>query len=276
MTARSVPSLARRLRALAARFETSAFYAGEPGDPARFMHGPAASQAAREAIAFVASVLAFGSRKVFMKRIGEIASLAAGDADAWIREGRFLDVFPGDGPQRRFYRFFTFGDIGAFLSKYREILLSEGTLGAFVARRCGGTGEGAVKAIVEGFSHPGCRAVPCSMDSACKRICMFLRWMVRDNSPVDLGFWSGFVDKRTLIVPLDVHVLDQARALGLTDRSAADMKTALEITAHLREIFPEDPLKGDFALYGLGLSSSPCSSALSPAARTPGVCNPCT
>ena len=212
----------------------------------------AATPAAQEAIALVAAVLAFGSRKVFMKRIGEIAALAGGDADAWIREGRFRDVFPGGEASRRFYRFFTHGDMGAFLERYRAILLSEGTLGAYVAGRCGGTGRGALEALVAGLSQAGCRAMPRSTQSACKRMCMFLRWMARDGSPVDLGLWSGFIDKRTLIVPLDVHVLHEARRLGLTKRKDASMKTALEVTERLREVFPDDPLKGDFALFGLG------------------------
>ena len=82
---------------------------------------------------------------------------------------------------------------------------------------------------------------------------LFLRWMVRDGSPVDYGLWSDWFDKSTLIVPLDVHVLRQARNLGLVRTNAATMHTALEITARLAEAFPGDPSRGDFALYGLGI-----------------------
>ena len=76
--------------------------------------------------------------------------------------------------------------------------------------------------------------------------------MVRDNSPVDYGLWSDWFDKASLIVPLDVHVLRQARNLGLVRSNAGTMRTALEITARLAAVFPGDPCKGDFALYGLG------------------------
>ena len=97
----------------------------------------------------------------------------------------------------------------------------------------------------------GSRKQDCS--SACKRLCLFLRWMVRDGSPVDYGLWSDWFDKSTLIVPLDVHVLRQARNLRLIRTNAATMHTALEITARLAEAFPGDPCRGDFALYGLGI-----------------------
>ena len=85
--------------------------------------------------------------------------------------------------------------------------------------------------------------------SSCKRLCMFLRWMVRDGSPVDLGIWP-FIDKSTLIMPLDTHVLQEARRLGLIKTKAATMSTALRLTEQLRRVFPGDPLKADFALFG--------------------------
>ena len=83
---------------------------------------------------------------------------------------------------------------------------------------------------------------------------MFLRWMVRDNSPVDLGLWSDFIDKRTLIIPLDTHVLQEANTLGLLNGKTASMTVAKKLTAKLSLIFPDDPLKGDFALFGYGVN----------------------
>ena len=79
--------------------------------------------------------------------------------------------------------------------------------------------------------------------------------MVRDNSPVDAGLWSDWFDKRTLIIPLDVHVLRQATKLGLIRTQSASMHTAITLTSRLAEAFPDDPLKGDFALYGLGIAA---------------------
>lgn len=86
-----------------------------------------------------------------------------------------------------------------------------------------------------------------------KKINMMRRWMVRNDGKVDLGLWRHS-SPESLIVPLDVHVYTQARALGLTTRKAKDLTTAVQITDAFREIWPEDPLLGDFALFGYGVT----------------------
>ena len=86
-----------------------------------------------------------------------------------------------------------------------------------------------------------------------KKISMMRRWLVRDDGKVDLGVWRSS-DKKKLILPLDVHVYDQATALGLTFRKQKDIVTTQEITDAFREIWPEDPCKGDFALFGYGVT----------------------
>ena len=86
-----------------------------------------------------------------------------------------------------------------------------------------------------------------------KKISMLRRWLVRDDGKVDLGVWKNS-DKKKLILPLDVHVYEQATALGLTQRRQKDIVTAHEITDAFREIWPEDPCKGDFALFGYGVT----------------------
>ena len=86
-----------------------------------------------------------------------------------------------------------------------------------------------------------------------KKISMMRRWMTRDDGKVDLGVWKN-TDKKELILPLDVHVYDQATALGLTVRRQKDIVTAQEITDAFREIWPDDPCLGDFALFGYGVT----------------------
>lgn len=86
-----------------------------------------------------------------------------------------------------------------------------------------------------------------------KKINMMRRWMVRDDGKVDLGLWKK-TDKRDLIIPLDVHVHTQATELGLTKRRQKDLQTAMQITETFREIFPDDPMLGDFALFGYGVT----------------------
>ena len=83
---------------------------------------------------------------------------------------------------------------------------------------------------------------------------MFLRWMVRSGSPVDLGLWADSIDRRTLIMPLDTHVLAEAQRLKLLTSNSATMSTARRLTQQMLEIFPDDPLKGDFALFGYGVN----------------------
>lgn len=90
-------------------------------------------------------------------------------------------------------------------------------------------------------------------NSACKRLNMFLRWMVRSNAQgVDFGLWRR-IRPAQLLIPLDVHVDRVARSLGLLTRQATDWQAVLELTETLRRFDPEDPVKYDFALFGLGV-----------------------
>lgn len=92
-----------------------------------------------------------------------------------------------------------------------------------------------------------------SQKSTCKRLNMFLRWMVRkDNCGVDFGIWNQ-IKSSELIMPCDLHVDRVARHLNLIQRKQTDWQTAVELTQRLRELDPLDPVKYDFALFGLGI-----------------------
>ena len=102
-------------------------------------------------------------------------------------------------------------------------------------------------------AFPKSAIVPKGKNSANKRIHMFLRWMVRTNSPVDLGIWNWY-PKSELLIPLDVHVMQEGINLGLLPPNAkASRKTAAELSQKLAQAFPGDPTRGDFALFGLGV-----------------------
>ena len=89
-------------------------------------------------------------------------------------------------------------------------------------------------------------------NSACKRLCMFLRWMVRqDNRGVDFGLWQE-ISAAQLVCPLDVHVAGVAHRLGLLPHEKSNWKNALLLTEQLRQMDPQDPVRYDFALFGLG------------------------
>lgn len=90
-------------------------------------------------------------------------------------------------------------------------------------------------------------------NSTCKRLNMFLRWMVRkDKSGVDFGIWKK-IKTAQLLIPLDVHVDRTARKLGLIKRKQTDWQTVLELTEALKQYDPKDPVKYDYALFGLSV-----------------------
>lgn len=92
--------------------------------------------------------------------------------------------------------------------------------------------------------------------SACKRLNMYLRWMVRkDERGVDFGIWDR-IQPSQLICPLDVHVERVARSLGLLERKLSDWRAAVELTERLKHFDANDPVKYDFALFGMGLEKS--------------------
>jgi len=89
---------------------------------------------------------------------------------------------------------------------------------------------------------------------ACKRLNLFLRWMVRDDK-VDLGLWKS-IDKAKLIVPMDVHIFRVSKMLGFCRRKNMSLKTAVEVTDRFAQIEPDDPVKYDFALCRIGMSQN--------------------
>ena len=104
--------------------------------------------------------------------------------------------------------------------------------------------------------------------SACKRLLLYCRWMVRPDDGLDLGLWN--LSPSVLVMPIDTHVHRIARNLGHTDRRDASWVTAAEVTSALRAFDAEDPVKYDFALCHLGISGD-C-----PSRRDPQICQGCS
>ncbi|MCD7713865.1 MAG: TIGR02757 family protein [Prevotella sp.] len=230
--------LKTKLRALAGKYETAAFLRD---DPSQFMHRYA-TPAEQERAAFVASALSYGSRAQFLPKIDFLL--------AGYMQGK--PAVPND--DRCFYRLHTNRMVRRFLQTLDTIYRDYGSMKSLVSAGGARTGSDAVKLLTAYFAaHAASDLVPRNPASACKRLCMFLRWMVRDNSPVDLGLWSAIIDKATLIMPLDTHVVSEARRMGLLTGGAATMAAAKRLTAAMAECFPGDPLRGDFALFGLGV-----------------------
>ena len=233
----------------AERYETPDFLAT---DPSWFMHQVGGTRN-QETLAFIASSLSYGSRKQFFPKIQYILDHSHGEVYDWVASAQFETDIPNDA-SRCYYRLYTFATMNGFLHALKTMLNDYGTIGEYV-RQNATDGYSAVAAICGYFASKGIEVIiPKDTKSACKRVCMFLRWMVRDGSPVDLGLWSGFLDKRTLIMPMDTHVVQDAGRLGLLAGKGASMAAARKLTARMAEIFPGDPLKGDFALFGYGVN----------------------
>ena len=238
---------AQLLRTYAARYETPEFIVG---DPSWFMH-QVSGALNQEMMAFLAMSLSYGSRAQFLPKIQWLLDSSEGEPDEWVRSGAYASVLEAGDPAC-FYRLYNKGLMRAFLDACKELLVSYGSLGEFAPKGCA---IDVLDALCAYFSERGLSViVPKDTTSSCKRLCMFLRWMVRDGSPVDLGLWASIIDKRTLIMPLDTHVLTEASRLGLITSRCTSMSAARRLTAALAEVFPDDPLKGDFALFGYGVS----------------------
>lgn len=247
------PEVSEMLTHCAAFYETADFL---NGDPSWFMH-QVSGTANQEVMAFLASCLAYGNRRQFMPRIQFLLNICEGEPALWITSGKYSETIPDD-PTRCFYRLHTFHNVNALLNRLHQILSQHATLGSCLRSSFNSDKVSASEVLhvfVSSFHTVDTGGlVPKSTLSCCKRLCMFLRWMVRDNSPVDLGLWTDFIDKTTLIMPLDTHVVRQAQNLGLLTSSSASMYAALRLTAQVKTIFPHDPLLADFALFGYGIN----------------------
>ena len=271
--------LKKKLVELADRYEVASFCDGDPSQFLRwYKPGEGRGTVADvEAASFIAAMLAFGNRKQFIPKICEVlqtADRSLGSVTEWLKVGSYETDFP-KGPAK-FYRFYSYDDMQVFFAELSEILKHSASLGAFFETKyiegdvspCART---SLRATPSNGGHPrNAPAVPNLSDiiaaafpkssivpkgrtSANKRVHMFLRWMVRQNSPVDLGLWK-WADPASLLIPLDVHVMQEAAKLGLIPQTAAaSRKTAELLTSTLREAFPGDPCRGDFALFGLGV-----------------------
>ena len=238
---------------LTAQYETPLFLLD---DPSMFMH-KVEGELNAEAMAFVASCLSYGSRKQFMPKVDLLLHLSDLEPYRWIMSGSFESDIP-DEAKRCFYRLHTFHHLHQLLSAYKDLISIYGSIKGFIIKELPNrpiAAIEAIEAITEYFSKWDTGGlVPRNSRSCCKRLCMFLRWMVRDSSPIDLGLWHDIIDRRSLIMPLDTHVVSQAKRLGLLEGNSSSMSAALRLTESMRTIFPDDPLKGDFALFGYGVN----------------------
>jgi uncharacterized protein (TIGR02757 family) len=254
----------------------------------------------REVVAFIAASLAFGRVASVMQSIDRVLAAAGPHPADYVRRfdvGRERQAFQSIG-----HRWTRGVDLLALLSVLQQMMARSGSLESFFIEGYARSADD-VEDALDSFSRraleldikaayrrlprrPGvCYFFPRpSGGSGCKRLNLFLRWMVRRDE-LDLGVWSR-VSPSTLIVPLDTHVIRVGRCLGLTRYASPGWPMAREITASLRRIDPDDPVKYDFALCRLGMTNA-CGFSRSRAAARPtkaapdancplrGLCRPC-
>ena len=240
---------------LAARFEQRAFI---QDDPIAIPHG-FDDPCDQEVIGLYAALLAWGRRATILNKMEELCERMR------YRPYRFVRDFDErrDATRLATFKHRTFQPIDAlwFTKNLGAALRRHERVEHLFARHLPADAAD-VGAAIQGFSEaimtlapetpPRLRkhlARPAS-GSACKRLCMYLRWMVRPG-PVDLGCWTT-IRPDQLVLPLDVHSGRQARALGMITRTANDWQAALELTRRCRLLCPDDPARYDFAFFGVG------------------------
>ena len=224
----------------------------------------------REIAGFCAAGLAFGRVASVLSSIESLFALMGPSPAAFVRSFE-----PGrDGPRlaRLGHRWIRGADIAALLLILRRMLDEAGTIESFFARG-DDPSESNVGTALDAFSRraldtdlsPAYGRVPArpgvcyffprpSAGSACKRLNLYLRWMVRRDA-VDLGVWSQ-VSSARLVIPLDTHVIRVGRCLRLTRYRSPGWKMAVDITTALRTIDPADPVRYDFSLCHLGMMNA--------------------
>lgn len=214
----------------------------------------------REVVALVASSLAYGRVAQILKSVSAVLALLGPHPRSFL-----LSVRPSslramlDGFRHRIY---TGADVADMLAAAAVVLDEDGSLEACFMS-CLSDGDETVIAPLTAFvrritaasaasAAPRLRLLPDpAAGSACKRLNLMLRWLVRRDD-VDPGGWPD-IDPAMLVIPLDTHMHRIGAALGMTGRKSGDLKTALEVTAAFRRICPADPVRYDFALTRLGI-----------------------
>ena len=213
-----------------------------------------------EISAFFAATLAWGQRTTIVRNSMKLMQAMDFAPHDFVLNHAEVDLKRLDG---FVHRTFNFTDLLYFIERLRQAYQNYPSLEQIFVSNMAEQDKNTENAIV-GFYHwffePDWHpkrtvkhiANP-EKNSACKRLNMFLRWMVRtDKENVDFGIWRQ-IQAAQLVCPLDTHVCRVAKGLGLLDKEKADWTNALVLTESLKLIDPEDPVKFDFALFGLGV-----------------------
>lgn len=238
----------------ARRINSEAFIADDPVQfPRRFSSLPDI-----EITALLCATLAWGNRRMICRDCEKLLTLMDNQPYAYVIDEGYLDLDPDINIHRTFFG----RNLRHYLRGLRAIYTRHGSLNDFARAIDAGEAEAPAWRLAEGLNaelsaaNSGCtdsRCLPVNTSTtALKRLNMALRWLVRRDGIVDLGVWDSITPAQ-LRIPLDVHVGDVSRELGLLCRRSNDRKAVEELTGRLREFNPDDPTLYDFALFGIGM-----------------------
>lgn len=214
-----------------------------------------------EIVSFLSAIIAWGNRKMICRDAERMLGLMDNEPYKYVMEEGYEDLDPDMNLHRTFFgRHFQY-----FLRGLHRIYRDYGSLDAFGEAMRIGDSEAPAWKLVEEMQRVMCdvngggtcsQCLPVNLSqTALKRVNMALRWLVRDDGIVDMGVWKS-IPKSKLYIPLDVHVGNISRELGLLTRKANDRRSVEQLTSLLRTLRPEDPAIYDFALFGIGVERS--------------------
>jgi uncharacterized protein (TIGR02757 family) len=254
----SLTSYAQDLESLYHRYNRRGYVHPDPLELVLLYDDPAD----QEVVALIASTLAYG-------RVSQILrSVALALQPMGLHPSRYLRGATVDRIRRDYlgfyHRFSTGEQLAALLAGVKRVMRLYGSLREFFVSALFESDPNilpALESFVSGLAvaagEPVGHLLPCpAKGSACKRMNLFLRWMVRRDQ-VDPGGWDE-VPAAKLLIPLDTHMHRICLVLGATRRRAADMRAAVEVTEAFRKIAPEDPVKYDFVLTRLAIRPDVC------------------
>ena len=213
----------------------------------------------REIAGFLAATIAWGNRRAIVQSAHRMMRYMDNAPEDFVRNATEADM---EYLRTYVHRTFNGVDFQDFVRGLRHIITEWGSVGNYFETRYEEHGD--LRPVFSDFrrdffaaEHDAhCEKHLSSIDkgAACKRLCMYLRWFVRhDDRGVDFGMWRR-IPMSALYMPLDIHTGRMGRNLGLLNRKQSDWKAVEELTASLRELHADDPVRYDYSLFGLGIS----------------------
>jgi uncharacterized protein (TIGR02757 family) len=220
-------------------------------DPVKFVHQYRLLQDI-EVVGILSAINAWGRRDMILRDMNRILDIMGGSPYDFVMSAD-LNTLSGNQP---LHRTFNLSDLGYVCRGLRKAYSAHSSVEKYFVGKNMFEGIKSFRAEIISANEPGQQHSAKHLsnpeaNSACKRLHLFLRWMVRNDGIVDLGVWKN-ISPSELFIPLDVHVGQVARMLGLIIRKQNDRKTVEELTSVLKKFNPGDPAIYDFGLFGIG------------------------